>query len=195
MKLCLTDNTILKQISRTLQDYKNKMTTITTDTLMLHEKCRELFEAIVARAELNNKELIEENKKLKEENEKLKLRNGELFAHNSEYKERIAKMGEPKKPEPPAKDIECQCPNGDCGFFGSYGEMIKGEDGDGDEILFHPECIDDSHPDDYNICQDCNTYHHCSQSKTCITKDGDGYMDFCIECWEGPGGAQSEYEP
>ena len=31
MKLCLTDNTILKQISRNLQDYKNKMTTMTTE--------------------------------------------------------------------------------------------------------------------------------------------------------------------
>jgi hypothetical protein len=88
-----------------------------------------------------------------------------------------------KTEEEPVKDICCQCPDGSCGECESYRDMIKAIDEDGDEILFAPRCLaDNGDPDYYNICLDCDVYHHeCVSSGPHLVHGVS--LTWCLGCW------------
>ena len=88
-----------------------------------------------------------------------------------------------KTEEEPAKDICCQCPLGSCGGYDSYGFMIKAIDEDGDEILFARDCLcDNGEPTDYNICLDCDVYHHDDVSELHLVHGVS--LTWCRGCWK-----------
>tara|TARA_R110000822_G_scaffold233803_1_gene365146 strand:+ start:284 stop:901 length:618 start_codon:yes stop_codon:yes gene_type:complete len=123
--------------------------------------------------------------KLQEDNEKLKQQNNTIGMYQKLIKtlQTQKQVLNKEVKELKAKDCECECGGPECDRYGSYDQMIKGIDGDGDEILFHPDCIEENHPDDFNICHDCNIYHHCDKSETGFT-EARGILDFCPECWD-----------